>query len=77
MPLGTSMVLIAIGAVLKYAVTWEVAGIDLRVVGTILLVIGIVGLIISLIFMFANRDGGGRMGPEQYPREQYPRDRYR
>jgi hypothetical protein len=73
MALGTSMVLIAIGAVLKYAVTFEVIGIDIQVVGTILLIIGIVGLIISLIFMFASRDGGGRVERA----EQYPRDRYR
>ena len=70
MGLGTSIVLIAVGAVLKYAVTFEVIGIDIQVVGTILLVIGIIGLIISLIYMFMNR------GPAERA-EQYPRDRYR
>ena len=83
MPLGTSIVLIAVGAVLRYAVTFEVIGIDIQVVGTILLIIGIIGLIISLIFMFANRDGGGRVTQgERYPqephqRDPYQRDRYR
>ena len=53
MGLGTSIVLIAVGAILTYAVTFEVAGVDIQTVGTILLIIGIVGLIISLIYMFA------------------------
>ena len=53
MGLGTSIVLIAIGAILKYAVTVDpVAGVDIQVVGTILLVIGILGLVISLVYMF-------------------------
>lgn len=52
MGLGTSIVLIAIGAILRYAVTFDVAGVDIQVVGTILLIIGIIGLIISLIYMF-------------------------
>lgn len=52
MGLGTSIVLIAVGAILSYAVTFEVAGIDIQTVGTILLIIGIIGLIISLIYMF-------------------------
>ncbi len=53
MGLGTSIVLIAVGAVLRYAVTFEVVGVDIQTVGTILLIIGILGLIISLIYMFA------------------------
>ena len=58
MGLGTSIVLIAVGAILSYAVTFEVAGVDIQTVGTILLIIGIIGLIISLIYMFAfNRRG--------------------
>lgn len=52
MGLGTSIVLIAVGAILRYAVTFEVVGVDIQVVGTILLIIGIIGLIISLIYMF-------------------------
>jgi hypothetical protein len=52
MGLGTSILLIAVGAILKYAVSWSIEGIDLQVVGTILLIIGILGLIISLVYMF-------------------------
>jgi len=43
--------LIAVGAILKYAVTERVSGIELDTVGLILMVVGIVGLVISLLYM--------------------------
>lgn len=51
MAIGTSLVLIAVGAVLKFAVTEEVSGIKIETVGTILMVVGIVGGLISLVMM--------------------------
>jgi hypothetical protein len=45
-------VLIAIGAILNYAVTAEVSGIDIQTVGVILMLIGILGLILSLLYTF-------------------------
>jgi hypothetical protein len=48
MTIGTSLLLIAVGAILKFAVTLNVAGIDLHVVGVILMVVGGIGLIIGL-----------------------------
>lgn len=53
MPLGTSIFLIAVGAILRYAVTATVSGIDLTTVGVILMILGIVGLVLSLIWMLA------------------------
>ena len=50
MGIGTSIFLIAIGAILRFAVTTTVSGIELQTVGTILLVVGIVGLLISLLW---------------------------
>lgn len=50
MGIGTSLLLIAVGAILRFAVTDSVSGIDLATVGLILLIIGIVGLIISLFY---------------------------
>lgn len=44
--------LIAIGAILKYAVTAEVDFIDLQTCGVILMIIGILGLILSLLYTF-------------------------
>ena len=49
MGIGTSIFLIAVGAILKYAVTASVAGVKLEVVGVILMVVGALGLVLSLI----------------------------
>jgi hypothetical protein len=49
MGIGTSIFLIAVGAILKYAVTLSVKGVELEVVGLILMVVGAVGLVLSLI----------------------------
>ncbi|HEV7584954.1 MAG TPA: DUF6458 family protein [Solirubrobacteraceae bacterium] len=51
MPLGTSIFLIAVGAILRYAVTTGVEGVDLKVVGLILIIVGIVGLVLSILYM--------------------------
>jgi hypothetical protein len=53
MPLGTSIFLIAVGAILRYAVSASVSGISLPTVGLILMIVGIVGLVLSLLYMFA------------------------
>ena len=46
---GGSLFLIAIGAILYWAVTLRVSGVDLHMVGMILMVIGVVGLLFSMI----------------------------
>ena len=70
MTIGTSIVMIAAGAILKYAVTAHVSGIDIQTVGTILMIVGILGLIISLMYTFAWSGRGRR--PDYYD-EQPPR----
>lgn len=57
MSLGASLFLIAVGAILRFAVTAELAGIDLQVVGTILMIIGVLGFAISLFFYLQSRRG--------------------
>jgi hypothetical protein len=62
--IGTSLFLIAIGAILKFAVTWTVAGIDLHVAGVVLMAVGAAGLLIGLLLLFLNRPPGvGRPPP--------------
>jgi len=56
--LGASLFLIAVGAILRFAVTATFAGIDIQIVGTILMVIGVLGFAISLWFFLANRRAG-------------------
>ena len=55
MRIGGSLVLIAVGAVLKWAVTYRVSGIDVPTVGTILLVVGLIGLVLCLILWSTRR----------------------
>lgn len=50
MSIGSSIFLIAFGAILKYAVTAHVAGIELQRAGWILMVLGIVALALSLLY---------------------------
>lgn len=51
MTIGTSIFLIAVGAILRYAITATVAGIDLDVAGLILMIVGAIGLVLSLLWM--------------------------
>jgi len=57
MSLGASLFLIAVGAILHFAVTATLAGIDIQVVGTILMIIGVLGFVISLWLYLASRRG--------------------
>ena len=51
MGIGTSIFLIAVGAILRYAVTGNVEGVDLDVVGLILMIVGVVGLVLTFLWM--------------------------
>ena len=51
MGIGVSLVLIAVGAVLAFAVETSVRGLDLDVVGWILMGVGFVGFLLSLTFL--------------------------
>jgi len=47
MEIGSALFLIAVGAILRYAVTWELSGFDIQLAGLILMIVGVVGLIIA------------------------------
>ena len=51
MGIGSSLFLIAVGAILTFAVDADVSGIDIATVGLILMVVGVIGLLISLFFL--------------------------
>jgi Zn-dependent protease with chaperone function len=53
MTVGTSILLIAIGAILKWAVTAHASGFNIQTAGIVLIIVGIIGLILSLIYTFA------------------------
>ncbi len=51
MGIGTSIFLLAVGAILAFAVTDAISGVDLTVVGYILMGAGVLGLLISMMVM--------------------------
>lgn len=59
MSFGTSIFLIAVGAILRYAVTATVSGVSLTTVGLILMIVGILGLVLSLFYSLAWRERRG------------------
>jgi hypothetical protein len=66
--IGTSLLLIAVGAILKFAVTDSVSGVSLPTVGLILMIVGGVGLLISLIWLTSWRDRrDGTVVRDRYP----------
>jgi Co/Zn/Cd efflux system component len=60
-----SIFLIAVGAILRYAVNVTVQGIEIQTVGLILIVVGVIGLVISLAVIFMAN--GDRRRPDDYP----------
>ena len=63
MGLGASILLIAVGAILRWGVTAEIAGLDISVIGLILMVVGGIGLVLSLLFW--STLGFGRSEPRE------------
>lgn len=51
MPIGTSIFLIAAGAIIRYGLTFHVSGVSRPTVGLILIIAGIVGVVLSLLYM--------------------------
>jgi hypothetical protein len=68
MGMGVSLLLIAVGAVLVWAVNVTVSGVELHTVGWILLAVGAIGALLSLIFWSS---WGGVHGPADRRREVY------
>jgi hypothetical protein len=66
MGIGTSIFLIAVGAILRYAVDVTVEGIEIDTIGLILIVVGAIGLVISLAIVFLANDDRPRR-PDDYP----------
>jgi membrane protein implicated in regulation of membrane protease activity len=71
MPTGTSIFLIAVGAILRYAVTATVSGVSLQTVGLILMIVGVLGLVLSLFYMLAWTPRRGRVVRGQVVEDPY------
>lgn len=69
MGIGAGIFLIALGAILTFAVDWKVAGLDMHAVGWILMAAGAVGLVLFFVFWNRRRTttavGAEPQGPDQ------------
>ena len=61
--IGFGIFLVAVGAILRYAVTAELAGIDIGTVGVILMIAGAVLFLLSLFFVIWGRQQAASGGP--------------
>jgi sulfite exporter TauE/SafE len=72
MGIGTSLVLIAIGAVLRFAISVSTHGFNLHAIGVILMIVGAIGLLISLLWVGIWRERRGRAAPPTYAERDVP-----
>lgn len=55
MRIGGSLFLIALGAILRFAITTHVSGLNVAMIGVILMVVGVIGLAITVVLMSSRR----------------------
>jgi Domain of unknown function (DUF6458) len=60
MGIGTSLFLVAVGAILYFAVNASIQGLEIATIGLILMIVGVIGLVISLFFLSSARRDPGR-----------------
>lgn len=67
MGISISILFLAIGAILTWAVSAEVSGVDITAVGVILMIVGAIGLVTSLVFWSSWGGFGGASGGASSP----------
>jgi hypothetical protein len=76
MSIGAAILLIAVGAILKWAVTAHISGFDIQTAGTVVFVVGLLGLVLAIMYTFWwSRDrygAGGAYGDETIVRRRGP-----
>ena len=65
MGIGTSIFLIALGAILRWGVADAIEGVNLSVIGLILMIVGVVGLVVSLLYANVWSRGRDRTVPRE------------
>ena len=68
MGIGVSIFLLAIGAILTFAVEASVSGLDINVVGIILMICGAIGLLLTML-VFGRDRGAGVVTEERVVRD--------
>jgi uncharacterized YccA/Bax inhibitor family protein len=51
--LGISLILLAVGAILAFAVSATASGVAIPTIGVILMIVGAIGILVSLLFMMS------------------------
>ena len=69
--IGMSIFLIAAGAIVRYAFTFEIEGVDREALGLILMIAGAIGLALSLPYTLVWSERRGRADP--YAEDYYQR----
>lgn len=68
MTIGASIFLIAVGAILAFAVNVSSSAVDVSTIGTILMIAGTIGLLIGLFLYANNRNSDGApVGDDRRP----------
>ena len=74
MYIGSAMFLIAVGAILRWAVNWHLSGFNIQLAGLIVFLVGILGLIITLVLWYTRRTSHGTRRGDAAPSETYRPD---
>lgn len=56
MGIGISVFLITLGAILRFAITVNLSGVDIQAMGVILMIVGAAMFVLSLVFLPRRRD---------------------
>ena len=67
MYIGSSLFLIAVGAVLRWAVNIHSNEFNIQLAGLIILIVGIVGLVVSMYLWLTRRPSSGELPPDNRP----------
>ena len=67
MGIGTSLFLIALGAIFYWAVEFDISGLEISTIGVILMIVGGIGLLISLLYATMWRDRAAGTAPVDRP----------
>ena len=70
MGIGASVVLLAVGAIMTFALDVTMEGLDLDTVGVILMIAGGLGLVVSLLFWSSVAPFGSRTAERTIVREE-------
>jgi Domain of unknown function (DUF6458) len=74
MTIGSSLFLIAVGAILRYAVKDEWKAVDIPTVGLIVMIVGVVGLLLGLYLTFVRGRPDPTLGEPGPPRRRPPNE---